>query len=711
MPGARATGYLRLRLAQEVKCWGGFGREILAGQLLAQNPAVRLLYRDRVQPFIRADRPSLVACAGGRAAMDPEMARLAMEQMKKMSPQQMAAMRAQMGNMDPGMMRAAMEQMNSMSTAEKERMRAQMAGMDPSQMDAMGQAGAARMSAQQKYELQASETLKSEGNALHKQGRFKEAAEKYSRAHANMATHACADARALKKACALNLASCHLKLGAFDAAVPLCSEVLAEEGGNVKALYRRGQAHAALKAYGKAVADLRRAVAASPTDEGIKGKLEEVTRLLEESGGAVEEPAEPTPALAAQMPMSGQAPAGNPAQAAAMMKDPNTRKMMADMMKNMTDEDLQRMAAMSGAPPGMTVQQMRQQYEMLESMDPAEVERAAQMAGGGATGGVPSGDQFQRMKEVMDKDPDAMKKMMESLSSMPQEQLDAMAKASGAPAGVKLTPEMVKMSADMMSKMTPEDMERMRAMHSAAPSGGTAAAAPPTAPRQPSVANTTIHDDVKIEDITGQEEGASTSSAAMATAAAPAGIPPGMGDMLAGMSEEQLASMAQMSGMPAGMMTPEMMKMAADMMKNMDPADMMRMQQMGSGMGMGGGAGMGAAGMSAEQRERMQQDMMSNPDSVKMVSKMMDSMDPKTLAAMSKSAGMEISEEQAAKMKDAMKNIKPEHMEKIMKVAGYAQKAGQKAKQAKEFMLSRKMFWFSLIMLLIAVVLRYLGVV
>lgn len=82
---------------------------------------------------------------------------------------------------------------------------------------------------------------------------------------------------------------------------------------------------------------------------------------------------------------------------------------------------------------------------------------------------------------------------------------DLPAGAAWPSAGVKLTPEMVKMSADMMSKMTPEDMERMRAMHSAAPSGGTAAAAPPTAPRQPSVANTTIHDDVKIEDITGQE--------------------------------------------------------------------------------------------------------------------------------------------------------------------------------------------------------------
>jgi hypothetical protein len=62
-----------------------------------------------------------------------------------------------------------------------------------------------------------------------------------------------------------------------------------------------------------------------------------------------------------------------------------------------------------------------------------------------------------------------------------------------------------------------------------------------------------------------------------------------------------------------------------------------------------GGAG-GMAGLSEEQKAKMQADMMNNPDSVKMMSRMMDSMDPKTLAAMSKQAGMEISEEQAAKV-------------------------------------------------------------
>lgn len=656
--------------------------------------------------------------------MDPEMARLAMEQMKKMSPEQMAAMRAQMGNMDPSMMQAAMAQMNNMSASDKERMRREMAGMDASKIGDFGSQGAARMSQQQKYEYQASEMLKSEGNTLHKAGRFKDAADKYKRAHANMVTHSTAEAMALKKACALNLSSCYLKLENFDGAVTMTSEVLAEERSNVKALYRRGQAYVGLKAYGQAVADLKGAVAASPADEAIRSKLEEVKGMLQQDGGViVEEPEEldapsPAPTTAPSMPSM---PHGDPTQAASMMKDPNTRKMISEMMKGMSDEDLQRMAAVSGAPAGMTPQQMRQQYEMLSGMDPAEIERMASMAAaaGGrappaAPGGPPNAEQFKKMKEMMDKDPDAMEKMMDTMSQMPPEQLEAIAKASGAPAGMKLTPEMVKMSADMMKNMTPEDLERMQASR-----GGTsAAAARPSnpAPRPTSTTNTTTttkHDDVEIEDITGQEDAVAASTSSRATQ--PSMPSRGMADMLSGMSEEQLASMAQMSGMPAGMMSPEMMKMAADMMKNMDPEEMMRMQQMatsmgGPGAGMSGGAG-GMAGLSEEQKAKMQADMMNNPDSVKMMSRMMDSMDPKTLAAMSKQAGMEISEEQAAKMKDMLKKVKPEHMEKIMKVAGLAQRAGQKAKQAKEFMFSRGVFWFSLFMLLLAVLLRYLGIV
>lgn len=41
--------------------------------------------------------------------------------------------------------------------------------------------------------------LKDEGNDLHKQGKFREAAEKYKRAHSNMAAHTSQEGRNLRK--------------------------------------------------------------------------------------------------------------------------------------------------------------------------------------------------------------------------------------------------------------------------------------------------------------------------------------------------------------------------------------------------------------------------------------------------------------------------------------------------------------------------------
>ena len=50
---------------------------------------------------------------------------------------------------------------------------------------------------------------------------------------------------ALVKACKLNLSSCYLNQGKTQACITVCSEILALDPGNRKALYRRGQAHLA----------------------------------------------------------------------------------------------------------------------------------------------------------------------------------------------------------------------------------------------------------------------------------------------------------------------------------------------------------------------------------------------------------------------------------------------------------------------------------
>ncbi|CAI5461173.1 unnamed protein product [Closterium sp. Yama58-4] len=102
---------------------------------------------------------------------------------------------------------------------------------------------ASYMSLRQQYELNAATMLKNEGNKLHGMGKYSEAAEKYNRARDNLAMHSSPAAVSLRRTCAVNLMSCHLKTNAFAHAVSVGTQVISEDGSNLKALYRRGLAY------------------------------------------------------------------------------------------------------------------------------------------------------------------------------------------------------------------------------------------------------------------------------------------------------------------------------------------------------------------------------------------------------------------------------------------------------------------------------------
>lgn len=51
------------------------------------------------------------------------------------------------------------------------------------------------------------------------------------------------EAQEIRKACMLNICSCHLNLGQFDACAKEGTDVLVSDANNRKALYRRGQAY------------------------------------------------------------------------------------------------------------------------------------------------------------------------------------------------------------------------------------------------------------------------------------------------------------------------------------------------------------------------------------------------------------------------------------------------------------------------------------
>jgi tetratricopeptide (TPR) repeat protein len=122
--------------------------------------------------------------------------------------------------------------------------------------------------------------------------------------------------------------------------------------------------------------------------------------------------------------------------------------------------------------------------------------------------------------------------------------------------------------------------------------------------------------------------------------------------------------------MPAGMpaMSPEMMEQAAAMMKDMSPETMEAMMSMASGMQNGG---MGPDGMPTAEAMKSMQSQMSDPKIQKAMAEMMSKVNPDQIKQMSKAAGMNMSDEQAEQAATALKNVKPETMQKFMKLAAF----------------------------------------
>jgi hypothetical protein len=140
-------------------------------------------------------------------------------------------------------------------------------------------------------------------------------------------------------------------------------------------------------------------------------------------------------------------------------------------------------------------------------------------------------------------DPSMLKTAAEMMKSMPPEQLKAAMAQAGQhmPAGIDIDPEQFSQMAEAVAKMPPEQLELMsKAAASHAAAGGSSISA-----------------------------GAGAQSSSIDV------TPGASGGVLAG------------DGMPdiSAMMTPEMMKMAADMMRDMRPEDMAAMSQMAAGGG------------------------------------------------------------------------------------------------------------------------------
>lgn len=177
-------------------------------------------------------------------------------------------------------------------------------------------------------------------------------------------------------------------------------------------------------------------------------------------------------------------------------------------------------------------------------------------------------------------------------------------------------------------------------------------------------------------------------------------------EMLKGMSDEQLKSMAQAGGALDGF-DPAMAKMAADAMASMGPEELKSMMEMAQQMqGAGGMEGLAAGGNPAAALNNPE--MMRKMQDPAMMGKAMDmlkNMDPDALVGMSEKMGMKLTKEQA----EQMRNMKPEHMQFLVKLMAFLQYVYSLYAEARDFVRARRSVQIALAILLLAFLLRWFG--
>lgn len=91
-----------------------------------------------------------------------------------------------------------------------------------------------------------------------------------------------AKAKELKKVCKLNRAACQLKLKLFSEAKASCDTVLKDDAHNVKALFRRAQAHFGLKSFMECTFDVKKVLELEPQNREARALAKEVQKAQKE---------------------------------------------------------------------------------------------------------------------------------------------------------------------------------------------------------------------------------------------------------------------------------------------------------------------------------------------------------------------------------------------------------------------------------------------
>ena len=402
--------------------------------------------------------------------------------MSNMTPEQMAQMQRMAGSMGFGAPPGAAEAMKNMTAEDMRRAAQEMGNMTPEQLKTQYEQAQGHAKASADYRYAGSETLKKEGNKLVGEGKHADAVEKYARVKENLKDDANAAAKTLRLSCMLNMALCFNKIGKYDGAISECTEALELEPRSLKAYYRRGQAHVAKGELEQGVNDLMRANKLSPGDETVAGELEAAVKRMESQGLAVPAAApefdHPEAAPTTSAGSSGSAMPGMPgmptltpdiqAQVSAMMSDPNAMEQMSSMMGNLSDDQIEQMAAANPMMAGMDPDHVKKAAGMMKNMKPETMQSMMKMAQSmGTEGGKGFDPNDPEMMSKMQKElnnPEMREAMVEMIQGMDSESLKEMSKSMG----MTMDDAQAEQAVNALKNISPKTMERMLSMASVA---------------------------------------------------------------------------------------------------------------------------------------------------------------------------------------------------------------------------------------------------
>ncbi|KAJ7981263.1 outer envelope protein 61 [Quillaja saponaria] len=584
--------------------------------------------------------------------MDPELIRIAQEQMNRMSPAELARIQQQMMS-NPDLMRMASESMKNMRPEDLKVAAEQLKHTRPEEMTEIGEKMAhatpeeiaamrARVDVQVTYELNAAEMLKKQGNGFHSQGRFNDASEKYLLAKKNLKGIPSSKARTLLSACSLNLMSCYLKTKQYGECIKEGSEVLAHDAKNLKALYRRGQAYKELGQLEDAETDLSMAHKVSPDDEIIAELLRETKEKLREEGSqhaprrlVIEEITEEVENVTSRnhKRSSMEPTVAQPEETGDSSKSCNTIN-NGNLTTN--SEILQ---ALKNDP-----ESIRSFQNFIANSDPATLASLNP----GKSGEVPP-DMIRTASNIIGKmSHEELQKMLEMASSCQGENpfspgASPDTNSNGFRPGLippNMSPDMLKTATDMMGKMSPEDMQKMFEMASS---------------------------------LKGKE------SFPMPAALNEDGINSDTGSKFSGRLGNPVVDEANVGESSFG---------AFSNLRN---------------------ASQSSYPSSTADLQGQMRDQMKDPAMHQMFSSMMKNMSPDMMANMGEQFGLKMSREDAVKAQQAMSSFSPEDLDKMMKWADRLQRGVEGVKKTKSWLLGKPGMILAICMFILAVILHRLG--